>query len=71
MQPLSAPNEGVNIHCNAEHLSYVIPINVNGSPIAKSPSIVLKIYPLVFADGTKGLSDIATEEVEGGKNPQC
>lgn len=39
----------------------MIPIIVNGSPTAKSLSITLKIYPLVFADGTKGLLYIPAE----------
>lgn len=39
----------------------MIPIIVNGSPTAKSLSITLKIYPPVFADGTKGLLYIPAE----------
>lgn len=34
-------------------LSAVIPINSNESPMVKSPCIMLKIYPLEFADGKK------------------
>lgn len=54
----------------------MIPIIVNGSPTAKSLSITLKIYPLVFADGTKGLlytpaenkvtTDILTRKLPSG-----